>query len=58
MATDKQKIEELTQKLHEFEKNLERVKKSSDSISFSSFKDYRDTLIAINDGIRQRCKFN
>ena len=48
MATDKEKIEELTQKLSEFEKGLEKSKKAVDSFSFSSFKDYRETLKAIN----------
>lgn len=48
MATDKEKIEELTQKLNEFEKGLENSKKAVDSFSFSSFKDYRETLKAIN----------
>ena len=42
MATDKEKIEELTQKLNEFEKGLENSKKAVDSFSFSSFKDYRE----------------
>ena len=49
MATDKEKIEELTQKLSEFEKGLEKSKKAVDSFSFSSFKDYRETLKAINE---------
>ena len=48
MATDKEKIEELTQKLSEFEKGLEKSKEAVDSFSFSSFKDYRETLKAIN----------
>ena len=49
MATDKEKIEELTQKLSEFEKGLEKSKEAVDSFSFSSFKDYRETLKAINE---------
>jgi hypothetical protein len=49
MATDKEKIEELTQKLSEFEKGLEKSKKAVDSFTFSSFKDYRETLKAINE---------
>ena len=40
MATDKEKIEELTQKLSEFEKGLEKSKEAVDSFSFSSFYTY------------------